>query len=191
VDWGQQFSFWRCVRCLVLVYFWFLPSVALAGDVVVVGGTERQKRFVTCVAEVAADELRALPNSDQPMTFVILEHQKFLQTRDAFNAHRTKLAFSSLRSGEYTSLPVCSRTLIRLCGASRMNSAILRPRVCLKITPNSPLSALDGGLGRRAGPMFSSYGKWRKSQNPHPCENRKDGAPRGTKKQIPRRADLR
>jgi hypothetical protein len=30
------------------------------------------------------------------MTFVILEHPKFLQTRDAFHVYRTKLAFSNL-----------------------------------------------------------------------------------------------
>jgi hypothetical protein len=96
VDWGQQFSFWMGVQSRILVGFLFLPIAALAGDVVVIGGTERQRQFVACVAEVAANELRALPNSDQPMTFVILEHQKFSQTRIAFHAYRTKLAFSSL-----------------------------------------------------------------------------------------------
>ncbi len=96
MDWGQQFSYWICVRCLVLVCFWFLPIAVLAGDVVVFGGTERQKRFVSCVAEVAANELRPLSTSDQPMTFVILDHQKFLQTRIAFHARKTRLAFSNL-----------------------------------------------------------------------------------------------
>jgi hypothetical protein len=84
-----------CIQSLVLVCLLFMPSAAPAGDVVVIGGTERQKRFVFCVAEVSANELRVLPDFDQPMTFVILEHQKFLQTRDAFHA-RTKLAFSHL-----------------------------------------------------------------------------------------------
>ena len=96
MDWERQFSYWMCVRCLVLVCFWFLPIAVLAGDVVVFGGTERQKRFVSCVAEVAANELRSLPKSDQPMTFVILDQQKFLQTRIAFHARKTRLAFSSL-----------------------------------------------------------------------------------------------
>jgi hypothetical protein len=73
-----------------------VPGAALAREVVVIGGTEPQGRFVSCVAEVSADELRKLPNSDQPMTFVILEHRKFLQTRDAFHAYRTTLAFSNL-----------------------------------------------------------------------------------------------
>jgi hypothetical protein len=90
VDYRQQFSFWICIQSLVLVCFVFVPRAALAGDVVVIGGTELQKRFVSCVAEVA------LPTSDQPMTFVILEHRKFLQMRDAFHAYRTKLAFGNL-----------------------------------------------------------------------------------------------
>jgi hypothetical protein len=96
VDYRQPFSFSFCIQSLILVCFLFVPSEALAGDVVIIGGTERQKRFVSCIAEVSANELRTLPNSDQPMTFVILEHQKFLQTRDAFHAYRTKLAFSNL-----------------------------------------------------------------------------------------------
>jgi hypothetical protein len=96
VDYRRQFSFWMCFRSLVLVCFVFMPSATLAGDVVVIGGTERQEKFVSCVAQVSAEELRALPNSDQPMTFVIIEHQKFLLTRAAFHAYRTKFAFSNL-----------------------------------------------------------------------------------------------
>src|SRR5260370_7444423 len=96
VNYRQQFSLWICIQSLILVCFLSVPSAALAGDVVVIGGTERQKRFVSCVAKVSANELRALPNSDQPMTFLILEQQKFLQARDAFHANRTKLAFSNL-----------------------------------------------------------------------------------------------
>jgi hypothetical protein len=96
MDYRQQFSFWICIYSLVLVCLLFVPRTALAGDVVVLGGTEGQKRFVSCVAEMSADDLRALPNSDEPMTFVILEHQKFLQARDAFYAHGARLAFSNL-----------------------------------------------------------------------------------------------
>jgi hypothetical protein len=95
VDYRLEFSFWMCIRSLVLVCFWFVPVATLAGDVVI-GGTERQEQFVSCVAQVAAEELRTLPNSDQPMTFVIIEHQKFLQSRAAFHAYRTKFAFSNL-----------------------------------------------------------------------------------------------
>jgi hypothetical protein len=96
MDDEQPSSFWICIQLLVLVCFLLVPRGALAGEVVVIGGTEGQKRFVSCVAEMSGDELRTLPNSDQPMTFVILEHQKFLQTRIAFHADRTKLAFSNL-----------------------------------------------------------------------------------------------
>jgi hypothetical protein len=96
VDYRQQFSVWICIQSLVLVCFLFAPNASLAGEVVVLGGTELQTRFVSCIAEVSINELRAVPNFDQPMIFVILEHQKFLRTRDAFHAYRTKLAFSNL-----------------------------------------------------------------------------------------------
>jgi len=99
VNHRQQFSFWICIQSLVLVCFLFVPSAAPAGDVVVIGGTERQKEFVSCVAEVSSGELRALPSSALPMTFIILEHHKFLQSRDAFHAYSTKFAFSILASG--------------------------------------------------------------------------------------------
>lgn len=85
-----------CIQYVVFACLFFAPSAARAGDAIVIGGTEQQKGFVSCVAEVSADELRALPNSDQPMTFVILDHQKFLQARESFGAYRTKLAFSIL-----------------------------------------------------------------------------------------------
>ena len=32
------------------------------------------------------------------MSVIILEHQKFLEMREAFHAHKTKLAFSSLQA---------------------------------------------------------------------------------------------
>lgn len=96
MDCRQQFSFWVRTQSLVLLCLLSLPSTAVAGDVVVVGGTERQKQFVSCVAQVSAEEFRALPNSDQPMTFVIIEHRTFLQTRIAFHAYTTKFAFSNL-----------------------------------------------------------------------------------------------
>jgi hypothetical protein len=99
VNFRQQFSFWMCIESLVLVCFLTVPSASLAGDVVVIGGTERQKQFVSCVAEVSSGELRALPSSARPMTFVILDHHKFLQSRAAFHAYRTKFAFSIMASG--------------------------------------------------------------------------------------------
>jgi hypothetical protein len=96
VDYRQQLSIPIFLQSLVLLYCFFMPPGVLAGAVVVIGGTEAQKRLATCVAEASANELRALPDSDQPMTFVILEHQKFLQTLAAFHATKTKMAFSNL-----------------------------------------------------------------------------------------------
>jgi hypothetical protein len=93
-----RFSFWICLEFLVLICFLCMPRAAVAGEVIVVGGTEAQRRFVSCVAEVAASELRGIPNADEPMTFVILEHRNFLQARDAFHAHGARLAFSTLTS---------------------------------------------------------------------------------------------
>ena len=99
MNYRQQFYFWICIQSLVLVCFLFVPGAVLAGDVVVIGGTERQKEFVSCVAEASRGELRALPSSALPMTFVILEQHKFLQSRAAFHAYRTRFAFSILASG--------------------------------------------------------------------------------------------
>jgi hypothetical protein len=95
VNCRQQFGFCIRARCLIALSFVFLPWIVLAGDTVVIGGTEQQKRFLSCTAEVSANELRAVPQPDEPMTVVILEHQKFLQVRGAFHAYRTVLAFSN------------------------------------------------------------------------------------------------
>jgi hypothetical protein len=67
-----------------------------AGGPVIIGATLPQARFLTCVAQVSADELRNTPNSNERLTIVVLEHQKFLETREGFHAHKTALAFSSL-----------------------------------------------------------------------------------------------
>jgi hypothetical protein len=96
VNCRQQFSFCIQAKCLIVVPFLFLSGIVSAGDTVVIGGTEQQKRFLSCTAEVSANELRTAPHSDEPMTVVILEHQKFLQVRGAFHAYRTVLAFSNL-----------------------------------------------------------------------------------------------
>jgi hypothetical protein len=99
VDYRQRFCFWMCIQSVVHVCFLLSPSAAQAGDVIVIGGTERQRQFVSCVAGVSSGELRALATPAQPMTFIILEHHKFLQSRAAFHAYRTKLAFSVLAGG--------------------------------------------------------------------------------------------
>jgi len=96
VNCRQQVSFCKWAECLTVVCFLFFPGVVLAGDTVVIGGNEQQKKFISCIVEVAADDLRVASNSDEPMTVVIIEHQKFLQARGAFHAYNTVLAFSNL-----------------------------------------------------------------------------------------------
>ena len=80
-------AFWICVQCLIVSCF--LPSALWAGDPVIIGATLLQERFLTCVTQLSADDLRDTPNSDERLTVVILEHQKFLEMRDAFHAHKT------------------------------------------------------------------------------------------------------
>jgi hypothetical protein len=74
----------------------FLPSDLWAGDPVIIGATQQQERFLTCVLNISDDDLRSTPNSHDRLTVVILEHQKFLEVRESFHAHQTNLAFSSL-----------------------------------------------------------------------------------------------
>src|ERR1700737_1511648 len=101
----QSLVFWICLQCLIVSGLPNAlraenrevgPSALLAGAPVIIGATLPQERFLTCVAQVSADELRDTPNSNERLTVVILEHQKFLEMREAFHAHKTKLAFSSL-----------------------------------------------------------------------------------------------
>ena len=83
-----------CLHCLILSFFW--PSGLWAEGPVIIGATQQQARFLTCVLHISDDDLRGTPNSNDRLTVVILEHQKFLEIREAFHAHKTKLAFSSL-----------------------------------------------------------------------------------------------
>jgi hypothetical protein len=92
----QLSMFWICMPCLIVSCF--LPSALWAGDPVIIGATQQQEWFLTCVAQISVDELRDTPHSDERLTVVILEQQKFLEMREAFHAHKTKLAFSSLQA---------------------------------------------------------------------------------------------
>jgi len=85
-----------CAPCLIISCFW--PSTLRAADAVMIGATQPQERFLTCVVQISADALRDTPNSDERLTVVILEHQKFVEMREAFHAHKTKLAFSSMQA---------------------------------------------------------------------------------------------
>ena len=90
----KSLVFWICMQCLIVSCFF--PSALWAGDPVIIGATQRQERFLTCVLHTSDDDLRGTPNSNDRLTVVILEHQKFLEIREAFHAYKTKLAFSSL-----------------------------------------------------------------------------------------------
>ena len=92
----QSLVLWICMQCLIVICF--LPNALWAGDPVIIGATKQQERFLTCVVQISADDLRDTPNSNERLNVVILEHQKFLQLREAFHAHKTKLAFSSLQA---------------------------------------------------------------------------------------------
>jgi hypothetical protein len=97
----QSLVFWICMQCLIVSCF--LSSSFGAGDPVIIGATQigatqQQERFLTCVLHISDDDLRGTPNSNDRLTVVILEHQKFLEMREGFHAHKTKLAFSSLQA---------------------------------------------------------------------------------------------
>jgi len=92
----QSLVSWICLQCLIVSGF--LPNAALAGDAFTIGATPLQERFLTCVAQIAANDLRDTPNSLEGLTVVILEHKKFLEMREGFHAHKTQLAFSSMRA---------------------------------------------------------------------------------------------
>jgi hypothetical protein len=92
----QSLAYWLCLQCVVVSGF--LPSATWAEESVIIGATQQQERFLTCVLHISDNDLRHTPNSDERLTVVILEHQKFLEMREAFHAHKTKLAFSSLQA---------------------------------------------------------------------------------------------
>lgn len=85
-----------CLPCLIVSCFW--PSGLWAEDAIIIGATQPQERFLTCVLRISDDDLRGNPNSKDRLTVVIFEHQKFLEMREAFHAHKTRLAFSSLQA---------------------------------------------------------------------------------------------
>ena len=103
----QSLVFWICLQCLIVSGLPNAlragnrevgPGALQAGGPVIIGATLPQERFLSCVVQVSADELRDTPNSNERLTVVILEHQKFLEMREGFHAHKTKLAFSSLQA---------------------------------------------------------------------------------------------
>ena len=96
MDYRQQSPL--CIRTLTLMmgFLMLLPTLGSATDFFIIGGSEPQKRLVSCIAEASTGLFRDTPDLQQAMTFVILEHDKFLQSRAAFHAYRTRLAYSNL-----------------------------------------------------------------------------------------------
>ena len=92
----MKYSAGRSVRWLAFCCCLLSPGLPLAQTLTVVGGTSVQKQLVACIEHVSVEDLDRLPDADHSMTIVILEHERFLQVKDSFGAHRTKLAFSNL-----------------------------------------------------------------------------------------------
>jgi hypothetical protein len=85
---------WLAVHYLLISSFW--TTAVSAQSPVIIGATQHQEQFLTCVAEISADDLRNTPHSNERLTVVILEHGRFLELRANFHLHKTRLAFSSL-----------------------------------------------------------------------------------------------
>src|SRR5438309_7739376 len=83
----QPLPFWIWTECLILGCF--LPRAMWAGNSVIIGRNPQQERFLSCVAQISADDHSAIPNSEQRLTVVI---QKFLEMREAFHAPDLRLS---------------------------------------------------------------------------------------------------
>jgi hypothetical protein len=92
----MKYSAPRLLRWLAFCCCLFSPGLLPAQPVTVIGGSDLQKQLVACIEHVSAEDLDRLPDADHSMTIVILERERFLQVKDSFGAHRTKLAFSNL-----------------------------------------------------------------------------------------------
>jgi hypothetical protein len=97
MDHRQQSALcWIQTLTLTMGCLMLLPTLGLATDFVIIGGSEPQKRLVSCIAKASTGLFPETSDSQEPITFVILEHHKFLETRATFHAYRTRLAYSNL-----------------------------------------------------------------------------------------------
>ena len=97
MDHRQQSALcWIQTLTLTMGCLMLLPTLVSATDFVIIGGSEPQKRLISCIVEASTGLVPETSDSQEPMTFVILEHPKFLATRAAFHSYRTRLAFSNL-----------------------------------------------------------------------------------------------
>ena len=71
-----------------------LSGMVSAQNLTVIGGTSPQIQLTACIEHISSEDLDKLPDLDHSMTVVILEREEFVQVKDSFGAHRTKLAFS-------------------------------------------------------------------------------------------------
>jgi hypothetical protein len=85
----------RLLRSLALDCL-LLSASLLPAQLTVIGGTSPQRQLTACIAQISSEDLDKLPGFDHSMTVAILERERFLQVKDSFGAHRTKLAFSNL-----------------------------------------------------------------------------------------------
>ena len=91
-----MYSAGRSLKWLAFCCCLFSPGLFLAQPLTVIGGSDLQRQLVACIEHISAKDLDRLPGVDHSMTIVILEHERFLQVKGSFGAHRTKLAFSHL-----------------------------------------------------------------------------------------------
>jgi len=97
VHYRQQSALcWIRTLTFMMGFLMLLPTLGSARDFVIIGGSEPQRRLVSCIAEASTGMFPKTSDSQEPMTFVILEHHKFLESRAAFHAYRTRLAYSNL-----------------------------------------------------------------------------------------------
>jgi hypothetical protein len=73
----------------------FSASLLPSQKLTVIGGTGPQQQLTACIEQLSTKDLEKLPGADHSMTIVILEREKFLQVKDSFGAHLTRLAFSN------------------------------------------------------------------------------------------------
>jgi GGDEF domain-containing protein len=86
----------RLLRALAFGCCLLSPGWLRAQSLTVIGGTSLQKQLTACIEHISVEDLDRLPGLDHSMTIIILERDRFLQVKDSFGAHRTKLAFSNL-----------------------------------------------------------------------------------------------
>jgi hypothetical protein len=84
------------LRPIVLIGLLFLPVLLSGQNLTLIGGTSAQRQLASCIEQLSAEDLNRLPDPYHSITIVILERERFLEVKNRFGAHQTKLAFSNL-----------------------------------------------------------------------------------------------